>query len=277
MIKIFDVEQKEKIIKSEKFPDGTKKIEQKPTEFAEITWLYETDDELATLIFLAKHLRDTGCKTMRLFMPYVPNGRYDRVKNSKEVFTLKHFAETINFLNFDEVIVLDPHSHVSEALFDRLIVLNPKDIIDKVIGEIEKDDTELILFFPDAGACKRYSDMFPRYKYTYGNKTRNWETGKISKLEIVNPFNIDLKDKTILMIDDIISYGGSMKYSAARLKELGVGKIYAYATHTENSVLDKEKGTLIKSIENGTVEKLFTTDSIFTGKHGKIVAYRLDD
>jgi chromosomal replication initiator protein len=74
----------------------------------------------------------------------------------------------------------------------------------------------------------------------------------------------------ILMIDDIISYGGSLYHSANKLKELGVGKIYAYATHTENSVLDREKGTLIKSLENGTVEKLFTTNSLYSGKHEKI-------
>ena len=54
------------------------------------------------------------------------------------------------------------------------------------------------------------------------------------------------------------------------LKEAGVGKIYAYATHTENSILDREKGTLIKSLENNTVERLFTTNSLFSGKHDKI-------
>ena len=72
------------------------------------------------------------------------------------------------------------------------------------------------------------------------------------------------------MVDDIVSYGGSMKYGADRLKKLGVGKIFAYATHTENSVLDSNKGTLLKSLENDTVERLFTTNSLFTGSHEKI-------
>lgn len=43
-----------------------------------------------------------------------------------------------------------------------------------------------------------------------------------------------------------------------------------YATHTENSILDKEKGTLIKSLENNTVNRLFTTNSLFNGSHEKI-------
>ena len=94
-------------------------------------------------------------------------------------------------------------------------------------------------------------------------------SGNILGLEIRNN-GIDLTDKTILMIDDIIAYGGSLFYSANTLKELGVGKIYAYATHTENSILDKDKGTLIKSLENNTVERLFTTNSLFSGNHEKI-------
>ena len=172
--------------------------------------------------------------------------------------------------SFTSVFVLDAHSDVSVALLNNCINESPKEYIEEAIRDIEKDDSELVLFFPDAGASKRYSSMFPRYKYVYGNKLRRWEDGQILGLEIVNPFNVDLKDKDILMIDDIISYGGSLYHSANKLKEFGVGKIYAYATHTENSVLDKEKGTLIKSLENGTVEKLFTTNSLYSGEHEKI-------
>lgn len=72
------------------------------------------------------------------------------------------------------------------------------------------------------------------------------------------------------MIDDIIAYGGSLYYSAQELKRHGVKKIYAYATHTENSILDREKGTLIKSLVDHTVERLFTTGSLFIGEHDKI-------
>ena len=67
-----------------------------------------------------------------------------------------------------------------------------------------------------------------------------------------------------------VSYGGSMAYGADKLKELGAAHIYAYASHVENSVLDQEKGTLLKRIDYGTVDKLFTTNSIFNGEHNNI-------
>ena len=61
------------------------------------------------------------------------------------------------------------------------------------------------------------------------------------------------------------------------MKKNGVKEIYAYATHTENSILDKEKGTLIKSLENNTVNRLFTTNSLFKGNHEKITVMEVEE
>lgn len=182
---------------------------------------------------------------------------------------MKCFADVINWLNFDLVEILDVHSNVGAALINNVLIETPKIYINEVIRKLEQNGTDLILYFPDEGAAKRYSDMFPGYKYCYGEKKRDWDTGKILGLDIKSD-GINLSGKTVLMIDDIIAYGGSLYYSANTLKDNGVDKIYAFATHTENSILNREKGTLIKSLENNTVERLFTTNSIFTGEHEKI-------
>lgn len=116
--------------------------------------------------------------------------------------------------------------------------------------------------------------MFPNNKYCYGEKIRDWDTGKILGLN-VKTNGIDLKDKTVLMIDDIISYGGSLYYSALKLKEFGVRRIYAYASHTENSVLNRKKGTLIKALDDHTVERLYTTDSLYNGVNDHITVLQV--
>lgn len=74
------------------------------------------------------------------------------------------------------------------------------------------------------------------------------------------------------MIDDICSYGGTMFYSAKKLKELGAGDIDIYVSHCENSILDSERGHLFDDTE--LIHKVYTTDSIFTGKHDKITVLR---
>lgn len=264
-----------KVVKIEHFPDGTQKlnIEKVNPNYNKIVWKYESEEELSTLIFATRHIRENSTPSqVVLYMPYLPNARMDRTKNFEEVFTLKYFVDVINWLNFDYVEILDVHSNVGIALLDRAFNASPKAYVEKAINQIMReqgDGEHIVLYFPDEGAAKRYSDMFPKLKYCYGEKKRDWETGKILGLDI-RTNGVDLKDKTVLMIDDIIAYGGSLYYSAKALKEVGAGKIYAYATHTENSILDREKGTLIKSLEDNTVERLFTTDSLFNETHNKI-------
>lgn len=256
------------VIEQNHFPDGSLLLKtdnmDKYYDPMRFEWHYENDSELFTIICLAKKYKERKV----LYMPYCPHSRQDRVKRPEDTFTLKYFTEVINSLGFESVTILDPHSNVCTALIDRVIIKEPKEKIDNVIEAIENFE-DIVLYFPDYGAYKKYTDIFS-LPYCYGKKVRDWETGKILGLEIENEMNIDLKGKTIFMIDDIISYGGSMFFGSKKLKELGVGDIYAYASHTENSILDKDKGTLIKALEDGTVKRLFTTNSIFTGQHEKI-------
>lgn len=274
------------------FPDGTQKlldINLDEMVFDRsvrnvITWCYENDSELLTLIYLKRHIDKYVKGEIDLIMPYAPNGRLDRVKAENEVFTLKYFSEVINNLKFDNVFIFDPHSIVTEALFDNYRPINVSNVIKISLRIIEsylefiKEKLDVI-YFPDDGAYKRYNgmDCFKdnNYTFVYGKKNRDWNTGKILGLDVcdANGFKLPtdaLKGKNVLMIDDIISYGGTLAYSADALKTLGADKIYIYASHVENSILDKEKGTLLKKLEDNTIRKIYTTNSIFSGENDKI-------
>ena len=67
-----------------------------------------------------------------------------------------------------------------------------------------------------------------------------------------------IKDKDILIIDDICSKGGTFKYSAIELKKLGAKNIYLYISHCEN-VID------IDALKEAGITKVFTTNSIYRG------------
>ena len=255
------------VFRIEHFPDGTQRLKADCSGGElNITWKYKDDSELFTIIALASNYKERGYK-VSLNMPYIPNARMDRVKSDKEVFTLKTFCDLINQVGFERVTVLDAHSRVSLALINRVKQVDIAEIIRKCA--INKLSKYIILYFPDEGSQKRYVDFFPEYRYVCGMKKRDWATGQIKGLDIIDN-GVDLKGKTLLMIDDIVSFGGSFYYSALKLKEMGANNIYAYATHTENSVLDEGKGKLKQLLEDGIVEKLFTTNSLFTGEHKNI-------
>ena len=278
MIKVNDA-----IVKVGRFPDGTIAFDNdnmfdvadalvsKSTPV--ITWKFENNEEMTVLLFLVGYLKSHGYNDINLDMPYIPNARMDRVKDYKDVFTLKFFCEFINSLNFRKVTVLDPHSYVSEALINNVSVDEPMEYILTAIRRMgynnpninSKDDW--MLFYPDEGAMKRYSINSP-YKYAFGVKRRNWKTGKIEGLDVAGCVN-EIKDKVILIVDDICSRGGTFYHSAKKLKELGAKEIYLYITHCENTILD---GELLTS---GLIEKVYTTDSIFTKEHEKIEVMKL--
>ena len=267
MIKVEDLNnQNTVVIKPTDFPDGTKLIKYNPT-FVDgayrITWLYDNDAELFQLIALVKHLKSKARCRIWLNLPYVPNARMDRVKNSDEVFTLKAFADTINWLGFEGVTICNPHSTVSEALFDRVSVDFDCVVEDvKMALHFAATDRDVVLYFPDEGACKRYSDLLSPLglPVAFGIKKRDWKTGKILGIDIAG--YDDLKGKNILMIDDICAYGGTFYYSACALKDKGANDISCYVTHLENSVMDKEKGKLI---QGDLIKTIYATNSIFRG------------
>ncbi len=256
-----------------KFPDGTLLLKEripdedekrKEERKAVITWLFENNEELVTLIYLAGHLRAHGITNLSLDMPYIPNARQDRVKTREDVFTLKYFAEVINWLDFETVTVLDPHSSVSEALINKIQVRTPEAYIRKAVDRIGGTEN-LTLFYPDEGACKRYYGLF-RLPFAFGIKNRDWETGDIRGLDISGMTDC-IRGRKILMIDDISSRGGTFYYSARKLNELGAGEIYLYISHCENTILE---GDVLKS---GLIRKIFTTNSIFTKKDERIEVF----
>ena len=269
MILIRDYHGSWEVVNQDRFPDGTLLLKIKNFNLKNypirIKWLYENDAELFTIICLAKKFRWKS-----LEMPYLPHARQDRINNNEDTFTLKYFAEIINSLEFDKVFVLDPHSSVSKALIDNIWLESPKDIIKSFIDKNFLDDCSLnkfSLFFPDEGSMKRYSGMF-KMPHTFGLKKRDWETGEIRGLDIVGDETF-IKGRKVLIVDDICSRGGTFYHSAKKLKELGAEEVYLYVTHCENTILE---GDLLTS---GLIEKVFTTNSIFTKEHEMIEVFDL--
>lgn len=222
-----------------------------------IEWRYDNNEELIVVYFLARHLQTKGITDIDLLMPYIPYARKDRAQREIDVFSLKYFSEIINSLAFTQVIVLDPHSIVSEALIDRIRCITPEQHVQAVLNEIG-DDT--LMFYPDEGAVKRYADKIGK-AYIYGMKTRDKTSRVIKSLRIEGDVE-DIKEKNILMVDDICASGGTLSKAGKQLLEMGAKNLYVYVSHCENTVIGRELLDVITA--------LYTTDSIIREEHPKI-------
>lgn len=222
-----------------------------------ITWCYDSDDELFTLACIVDELRSHDpLVQIILTMPYIPNARQDRYVSGR-LFTLKTFAKIINSMNFYQVKVLDPHSDVSTALIDRVKNMDTIDYKLKrmAVDCASKDTIEVQAMYPDAGAAKKYHAADENI---VGVKHRN-EEGRIDSYSL---YGIKENTKSVLIVDDICSYGGTFVSAAKELRKHGVENVYLCVSHCENNIL---KGEVFDYIDG-----VFTTDSICTVEHPKL-------
>ena len=253
MIKLND-----NVIEQGRFPDGTLALNVHSSLMDDmmfeqvITWLYDGDDEMFTIMSLVDMLKRNGHSRYILHMPYLPNARMDRIKSNNENFSLKVFANWLNGLGFYRVIVENVHSNVSNALIDNMIDMLPEDDIN-AISRYNYD----VIFFPDEGACKRYKDMDvikeSGLPIAFGIKNRDWKTGEILGLDVVGA---DVKGKKVLIIDDICSKGFTFYYAGQKLRDLGASDVKLYITHCEDNI---QNGEILKT---DVISKVYTTDSI---------------
>jgi ribose-phosphate pyrophosphokinase len=182
------------------------------------------------------------------------------------VFTLKTVAKFINSMNFNRVIVFEAHSDVTLALIDRVecVYMYQTAMIDEVMAQVDFDKEKDFLFYPDAGAEKRYKGKI-KGKSLFGIKQRNFETRKIESFQIAGNTLATDSFNRVIIVDDLSSYGRTFLESAEALHEqFGFKEIYLVVGHAEDKIIEGEM------IQSKLIKKIFTTDSILTKSDDKI-------
>lgn len=199
----------------------------------------------------------TSYPRLSLVIDYFPGARQDRVMVSGEPFTAKVYAELINNLNFDMVIISDAHSDVTPALLNNCLNKDNHAFVYSVIRNIDPSlESKFLLISPDAGANKKigslakYISRFNPIEVIKCDKTRDITTGDITDFEV---YADDLDGRDCLIVDDICDGGGTFLGLASKLKEKGAGKLYLAVTHGIFSAGFKAL--------NETFEMVYTTNS----------------
>lgn len=251
-------------IKFGQFPNGESNLNYNNIAFSDksiITLKYESDTDLFNLFILKSYMDSIMPRnTFKLNILYMPYSRMDRA-NKYYTFNLKYVCNFINAMNFYSVSVWDAHSDVCLALLDRVeeISIIPA-LVANALSGIE-NHLGIVLCYPDAGAQKRYSQSFG-YPTIVGSKNRNFKDGSIIGME-VNTNGVDLEDKTIIIVDDLCSKGGTFIGIAEALEKYKVRDIILVVAHCENTILD---GNILWNADlaiDSPISKVYTTNSIF--------------
>lgn len=159
---------------------------------------YEDDADFLRLALVKGWLDDMNCMAS-LYLAYMPHSRMDRA-NGHYAVGLKAACQLVNSLNFQRVIVREPHSPITVEWLSAATVDNW--CADRLAGVVKDGEFDSV-FFPDFGARQRYGEVHG-LPAAYGNKTRDFLTGDITGLEVVGDVGAN-----VLIVDDLCSRGGT--------------------------------------------------------------------
>ena len=198
---------------------------------------------------------------INLIMPLLYQSRQHK-RNGRESLDCAIALQELESLGVNNIITFDAHDpNVSNAIpklpFENFYPTHTiiSDLIDK------EDINNILVISPDMGAMERaryYAevlgcDVGVFYKRRDLSKVIN---GKNPIVEHVY-MGVDVKDKDILIVDDMIASGNSMLETARELKEKGARKVFLIATF---SLLTEGTKNFIESYEKGYFDKLYSTN-----------------
>ncbi|SDD57516.1 ribose-phosphate diphosphokinase [Pedobacter soli] len=237
-----------------------------PASVVQLTHRINSFNDLGLICTTVDALKRMGVKTIKLFIPYFPAARQDRVMVPGEPLTVKVYADIINALGLDNVTVFDPHSEVTPALLNNCTVITNHVFIQEVVAQIGEG---VRLISPDGGALKKIykvSEFLGGAEVVECSKSRDVKTGKLSGFKV---YADDLKGTDCLIVDDICDGGGTFIGLAEELKNKNAGKLYLAISH---GIFSKGFNELAKYFD-----QIFTTDSIKEIEEAGVTQIKLQD
>ncbi len=212
------------------------------------------NDNIIELLLIADALRRSGAHKITAVIPYFGYSRKEKQSRRGEPISAKVIADLIIASGINKVVCLDLHADAIVGFFDvPVIYLSALGILAKKLQE-EKLVNPIVVA-PDVGGVKRARNFASILNAPLAVIEKHRQTDVRDKMEVLS-MSGEVSGDTAIIIDDVISTGGTIIESALALKKKGVKKIIVCATHAVFA------GNAIKNLEASPVDKLIVTDSI---------------
>lgn len=219
-----------------------------------------TDTHLIQLLMIAKKCTDDGAQHVCAVIPYLGYARQDRAFLEGEVVSIDLVAKLFETVGVEHIITVDIHSQLAMSYFASIENVSSVPLLANYASKMKLRDP--IAVSPDAGGTNRAKE-FARLldiDVIVLKKSRHRVTGEVT---IDEKLHMDISKRDAIVIDDIISSGGSIIKAAEVLHKKGVGRIYAMCAH---ALLIRDAAQKIKS---AGVQDIISTNSV-PGEYSKV-------
>jgi len=243
----------------ERFPDGELHIEiQESVRGHDVYLLQPTcppvDENLLELLLLADACRRAGAVQLTAVMPYFGYARQDRRARGREPVGARVVADLINTGGIGRIVAVDLHSRAVESAFAMpLEHLSAVDILAETLRPSVRDNS--VIVSPDLGAVK----MAERYAALLGLPVAIIHKTRISGEQVkVQRIVGDVCDKEAIIIDDMVSTGGTIEEAATALIEAGCSVSGIKVATTHGLLVGPAAARLAKL----PIDRLYVSDSV---------------
>lgn len=212
-----------------------------------------TNDNLIELLVMIDALRRASAHRITAVIPYFGYARQDRrVRSARVAISAKVVADMISTVGVNRVLTVDLHAEQIQGFFNIPV--------DNVYGSpVLTDDIErqrydnLLVVSPDVGGVVRARAVAKQLNVDLAiiDKRRP----QANEAQVMNIIG-DVKDRSCLIVDDIVDTAGTLCKAADALKDHGASRVVAYCTHPVLS------GNAIRNIEGSRLDSLVVTDTI---------------
>ena len=212
------------------------------------------NDNLMELLIIIDALKRASAGKINAVIPYYGYARQDRKTKAREPITAKLIADLLTTAGADRVVVMDLHAGQIQGYFnipvDHLSAIGR---LSQYFKPLVKADEEFVVVSPDLGGVTRARNFANHLNLPIAIIEKRRPKANVS--EVMNVIG-DIKDKNVIIVDDIIDTGGTICKAAAVLKEFGAKKVYACATHGVLSSIAVDR------IQESELEEFIITDTI---------------
>ncbi len=245
------------LVEIHRFPDGESKVTLPaplPEQVVVCRSLDRPNDKLVELMLIARTAREMGVRRIVLVAPYLCYMRQDIAFHAGEAVSQKIIGAFLAEL-FDAVITVDPHLHRIERLEqaipqgDAVSLTAAPAMVEFLAQHVQNP----MLIGPDAESEQWVRAMAEPagLEYAVATKERLGDRSVRTKLP-----EVDYRDRTIVLVDDMASTGRTLIAVASQLKFRGAGAIHCLVTHA----LFADDAT--RQLQEAGIEQIWSADSI---------------
>lgn len=216
-----------------RFPDGESYIRLHSTvagrDVAVVCTLARPDDQFLQLLFTARLLRERGARSVQLVAPYLAYMRQDRRFHDGEALTSCQFAQLLS-AEFDGLVTVDPHLHRYGDLQEIYSIETKALAASSLLAEWIRDHVEAPLIIGPDSESEQWAGAIATHigaPHAVFTKTRRGDRDVLIAAANLSAW----KERTPVLVDDVISSGHTLANAAREIREQGFPAPICLAVH----------------------------------------------